>query len=354
MTADAAVASRTTSSARWAGAIVVTVLSIALAEVSIGSEPWALLFPLHWILMVPVYGCQVLLLAVIVFRVNPRPTLAALWCAGVLMGLYEFYITHVLWDQPWDDRVNSGLVEWASLIVIAGFWHPFVATIVPLVLAEQLLVERPTLLGLFPRWVREPRAWLAWVAVVIAGITAGGLYVGRAPWEAPVALGLTALAVWLVVRWVGRRPRVAHIADALPRGGGVVALVVIVSVLFAAFIVIANTTQPEPLERQAFAVACYAFFVGLAAANLRRSARVTQATEPDAAPARVRRLPWGWLAATIVVTASLAQFLPLAPAVAIITIWLGGGALALTMLGIATVNGVRALTHPTRSPRPGS
>lgn len=333
-----------------------TVLSIALAEVSIGSQPWGLLMPLNWVLLVPVYGCQVLLLAVIVFRVNPRPTLTALWCAGVVMGLYEFYITHVLWDQPWDEVVNYGLVEWASLVVIAGFWHPFVATIAPLVLAEQVLVERPTLLGLFPRWVREPRPWALAIAAVVAGVAAGGLYAARPWWEAPAALGLTALAVGLVVRWARHRAPVGHLTDALPRGGGVVALVVIVSVLFAVFIVIANTTQPEPLERQAFAVACYAFFVGLAATNLRRTGRQRQArlgmrlrtVTADAQDVPVRRIPWVWVTVAFVVAASVAQLVPSASVISVVVIWAGGGVLALTMFILAVVNAARGLTQSTR------
>lgn len=343
-------ASRSASRARWAGVFLISLLSIALAEVSIGSQPWGVLVPLNWLLLVPVYGCQVLLLAVIVFRANPLPTLTALWSAGVVMGLYEFYITHVLWDQPWDDAVNTGVAEWPSLIVVAGFWHPFLAAIAPLVLAEQVLVARPTLLGLFPRWVRSPRLSVVVGATILAGVCAGGLYAGRAWWEAPVALGLTAVVVALVVRRVRRKVApVEHLADALPRGGGVVALVVIVSVLFAVFIVLANTVQPEPLERQAFAVACYAFFVALAAANLRRQGRAVEAHlalrprtgSADAEPQPARPLPWAWLATAFVVSASVAQFWPAAPVIAIVVIWLGGGALALGMLVAALVNALR-------------
>ncbi len=58
-----------------------------------------------WIMLVPLYGLHALLGGWLVMRAS-RVTWPVVYLPGVLFGLYEAYITKVLWDPTWSK------VEW--------------------------------------------------------------------------------------------------------------------------------------------------------------------------------------------------------------------------------------------------
>lgn len=316
--------------------MLITTLSIALAEVSIASSPWGLVFPPAWLLLVPVYGAQPLLVAVIVLRHGRRPTLTALWCAGVVMGLYEFYITQVLWTPPWVDPPYVTLIDPTTFVVVSMFWHPFVATILPIVLAEQIMAREPRLAGLFPRRIRAFGRRGRWVALVFLAVVSGGMYGQVLPAWTAIALGVSALVVWGVVVWARRAGPVEDFAaEALPNRAGVRWIVAILVVFFGIFIVVANTSEPVSGARQLAAVVCYAFFVLLAWRNLRHR-RVAPTTRLAALPVGV------WPAVAYVAIASAMALTPVFPTVvATVAVWVVGGATALTMFGLAVVGAIR-------------
>lgn len=322
---------------RWAAALLVTVLSIGLAEVTCASAPWGLVFPPHWILLVPVYGVQTLLVATIVLRVNPRPTLMALWSAGVVMGLYEFYITHVLWDQPWDEVSSTGLVEIPELFVIAMVWHPFMSVIVPILLTEQVMVESPTLASAFPARLRRLSSRAAWTALICLALLTAGHYSQGAPGIAPLALIASIPVVWgavVLARRTLARPvgKVSSLANVLPTRAGIVGLVAGLVVLFGAFIALANveTEDRGPISgaRQLTALGLYALFVLLAARNLRHRS--------DGGVVRFRWVPVSRKAiAAYIGIASAVAFVPGAFYGMPIVLWGGGMILAPVLLVLA-------------------
>ncbi len=325
--------------------VLVTSLSIALAEVSIGSAPWGLLNPAMWVMLVPVYGTQVLLLASIVLRRNPRPTLTALWTAGVIMGLYEFYVTRVLWDAPWDGVTPVGPVDVPSLIVVAGFYHPFVSMIVPLMLAEQVLVREPHLWGLLPRRLRSFGPRRVWGATALVGVVAGGSH-GPIGATTAASLGLTALAIWAVVVWALRAPRVEHLSEALPQRGGYLALWLVTGSFLGFFVLLAQGgDDPVSRPRQAAAVALYVVFGLLLARSLRHSRYPGVTTLP-------RSSRWWVLHVGLAVAvASVAALTASTKIVALALIWGGGGTLALVMTGAALA---AALRRPRIAPGAGA
>ncbi len=329
----------TTARTRKAAAVLITVLSIALAEVSIGSDPWGLINPLQWVLLVPVYGAQTILVGVVVLRRRPLPTLAALWCAGVVMGLYEFYITRVLWDQPWDTVVNPHLVEVPALLVVAGFYHPFVSVIMPLLLAEQVLVREPTLPAMFPAWVRRGGRLRGWVWFATAGVVAGGGYAsGNA--LVVVALVPSALVVWAVVAWAARAPKVETLAEALPGKRGIAIATALVVLVFTPFVALAQWGGDRvSAPRQIAALALYAAFVLLAWRNLRHAAAPVVVRMP-------RDGTW-WLMRVglfVVVAVASAPLKPMA-IVAVVLVWGVGIVVAVVMLA-------RSIAGALRRPRP--
>src|SRR5690606_30060853 len=121
-------------------------------------------------------------------------------------------------------------------------WHPFMSVILPLMLAEQVLVERPRLVGLLPRRVRRLGPVTAWVVLILVATVTGG-YMSPVGWPlVPVVVVLSAVVVWLVVRGARRtvaRPgsRPTEIADVLPRGAGLALTVAVVAAIFVPFII---------------------------------------------------------------------------------------------------------------------
>lgn len=320
---------------RRATVVTLTVLSIALAEVSIGSSPWGLLNPLGWLLLVPIYGAQTVLVGTAVLRRQAAPTLAALWSAGVVMGLYEFYITRVLWDSPWDSTVNALPVEPLALVVVAGFYHPFVSVFLPLALTEQVVTGGASLWALLPRPLRAARGAGAWALVVAAGVVAGGLNRPAGP-VVLVTLPLSAAAVWAVVRWARRAPSAPTLVDALPGRRGLAVAWVLVALVFAPFVALAVAgPDGEPWPRHAAALACYAVAIALAWSNLRHASRGGEA--------HLTREPRAWRAAVaaFLAAAAVGVLVPGGEVVGVVAIWGGGGIVALAMLVRAAAGAVR-------------
>ena len=124
--------------ARLVFCLLLGALSTLCAEVTIGASP--LVFFDAWGLAVvfPLYTLHILVLAPLVLRRPGGTSFPALYLAGVLFGLYEAYITKVLWNPPWDmAALRIGDVAVTTTLMIACFWHPFMAFITPLLLAER-------------------------------------------------------------------------------------------------------------------------------------------------------------------------------------------------------------------------
>jgi hypothetical protein len=126
----------------------------------------------------PLYGLHTIILASVVFNWG-KPRFYALFLAGVIFGLYEAYITKVLWHPGWGAVWTVGGVAVVELVVISFFWHPFMSFIIPVTAGETVLTDSREILDGMPAWMRR---WLTSkniVAVFIlfavwAGLTHGG------------------------------------------------------------------------------------------------------------------------------------------------------------------------------------
>jgi hypothetical protein len=183
--------------------VILACLSAFFAETISGSFPYSFVHPLGWVLVVPLYGLHTLVLAFVVFKVG-RPRFSTLFIAGCIFGMYEAYVTKVLWNPPWEtlaDPVSRlGGVAVVELGVISFCWHPFMAFIVPLAVALTL-TSSPGLLEAMPgrlaRWLRH-REWTFLVALAVwAGLVMGSQVY---PLTAVAANAITMLAMMLLVR----------------------------------------------------------------------------------------------------------------------------------------------------------
>jgi hypothetical protein len=132
-------------------------LSVILAEVVSFSSPFAF-FDLWGLLVVyPLYTVHVLVLAYIIFR-RHRVTLHSLLLAGAILGMYEAYLTKVLWSPTWGEMpwVMGGLYLGQTAILVL-FWHPLMAFALPVVVAENAFTSTTETADLLPGLIQKVR-----------------------------------------------------------------------------------------------------------------------------------------------------------------------------------------------------
>ena len=110
--------------------------------------PWGI------IVIVPLYMLHTLVLAHIVWRYG-RPELHVLFIAGAIFGMYEAYITKVLWDPPWGTDLKVLGVAPIEMAVLMLFWHNFMAFIVPLFVGEMCCTRSGGILAGLPEWISK-------------------------------------------------------------------------------------------------------------------------------------------------------------------------------------------------------
>ncbi len=145
--------------------LIAGMLSVVCVEVPTGST----MFPFFtiWGLLVvwPLYLLHSVFLAGVVFRFG-RPRFWPLYAAGMLYGMYEAYVTKVVWIsfRPEGPMFSVGGIALFETIILAFFLHPLLAFVVPLLFTEMLLTNSNEVFQGLPRWSREsirahPMVW---------------------------------------------------------------------------------------------------------------------------------------------------------------------------------------------------
>jgi len=284
---------------KWLLWINIGLVSAFFAEVVSGSDMFPYFHAWGILVVVPLYGLHCLVLATLVFRYG-RPTLPALYFAGTLFGLYEAYITKVLWNPPWNGAGALKIADVAlfETLVLVFFWHVWMSFILPLLAVESWLTNSNTILGYFPTRLRRffsgPANWL-----LIAAL--GGLFVSFGVKSSGDALrsGLGALTVLGLFGWTWRRltrGKGYTLEGLLPNRGEFRFLVFL---LVALYLFTGLFLRPEaypPLTGHLTIWVLYAAMIPLLTLALRRSKSI---------PAELTkgRLPqWLWLAGVLTFT----------------------------------------------------
>ena len=287
--------------------LLLSVLSVAIAEVSVASAPLAFVNPVEGLFLLLFYGSHLLFFAWVVFR-GGWPTLPSLWLAGVLFGLYEFYITKVLWVPPWGDVIVVGYVDIVAFVVLAFFWHPIMAFILPLFVGESIGTNTRWMRSRLPDSVTSPTPRRLVLGVAVIAVT-HGMLTGSAT-VALVSTVSAAAAFVAVARWWRRDGRAARwsLRDLLPsdRQGRWIAVLLVVQ--YAIFIPLWNPEKMPPLGGHVVVWLLYAGFGFLLAAALRASA--DSADRVDIRPAPRSTGPWAAVAAILGLTVIGSAFPP--------------------------------------------
>ncbi|MCE5207586.1 MAG: hypothetical protein LLG42_04660 [Chloroflexi bacterium] len=185
---------------RWLAWILLCALSVFFTEVVSGSTPSIFINIYGLLVTTPLYFLQLMVLLPLVFRTG-KPGMGTLYLAGALFGLYEAYITKVIWspiDYPVDWYVG-GVAVFSTLMLVL-FWHPLMSWIVPLFTADGLLNSSKTLK------IRLPFQWLNRVKPVFLAAVPGGIMgiIHGASISKPAPALFSALSstlvIWLLLR----------------------------------------------------------------------------------------------------------------------------------------------------------
>ena len=283
-------------------------ISTFFAEVISGAD----LFPYFhlWgiLIVVPIYLLHTLVLITLVYR-QGRPTLPALYFAGTLFGLYEAYVTKMLWNPDWGEIFKIAELAVFEVFVLVFFWHVWMSFIFPLLAAETWLTGSSEILPHFPpRWQRlfgARKGWL-WLAIL------GGLFVTintSTPGHALLS-GLGSALVLGCFGWLWRRltrGRSYKLVDLLPNRRE---WIVLGCLLLGIYLLTGLTLRPEafpPFLGHFMIWLVYGFCIFWLILALRFS-RQSQ-PQGDSLFRSVSPRLWLWCIATFALTAAAAEAL---------------------------------------------
>ncbi|MCK5773548.1 MAG: hypothetical protein KAH57_07140 [Thermoplasmata archaeon] len=253
--------------------LIVGAVSVFFAEVISSSFPLALVHPWGYLVLIPLYGLHTLVLGRLVFR--GRPTFSTLFIAGALFGLYEAYITKVLFYPPWGRSAWHYLgVDLFWTLILVTWWHMFFAFIIPLFVSERILGS-DEMMAYFPERVRRffgspTRAKVAlylfiiWSAAFMGG-NMGSFYMP----SVAAMLNLAVLAI-LVVIWK-RRGRRYTLEEMLPEGRQFWILFALLLLVYLVLGLIFDTSKIPGLSGQLVILGLYALFLVMLAIGVRGS-----------------------------------------------------------------------------------
>jgi len=123
--------------------LLLSMTSVYFAEVIAGSSK----FPFYdfWgiVVVLPLYGLHTIVLLYIIKRYvrNRRVLFATLYFAGTIFGLYEAYLTKVLWVGLSPDSAIFFHIAWMDFVVLVFLWHPIFAFIIPVLVFERFMTK---------------------------------------------------------------------------------------------------------------------------------------------------------------------------------------------------------------------
>jgi hypothetical protein len=217
--------------------LIAAMVSTYSAEVISGSFPFPFFRLWGWGVLMPIYGLHLIVLAAVVFRWG-KPNFRTLYLAGMLFGLYEAYITKILWMPRWFGGLSLAHLGIAEVLVLVVWWHPIMSFIVPLMASERLLTQSRRIS--IPKPLRKPLIIGGVLECVIIGSLANSVPV-------MVVSVLAGAAILGIVVWAWRRAgwhQSAHLEGMMPKAWSLALLPVALGVLY---IILGRTMSIEHL-----------------------------------------------------------------------------------------------------------
>jgi hypothetical protein len=269
------------------------VLSVVFAEVFSGSAPFWFFGPWGLLVVLPLYWGHALLLLNLGVKYH-RTSLTQLYLWGVIFGLYESWMTKVIWAGYLGETPQFGTFlgfAVGEFLVIGLFWHAVFSFIFPIVFFELLTLREasaPLLLSGHEGYLAKTRKnRILLILLVIIGA-----------FFMPVGIGLDIMAVSIVVvgnmailsvvYLVSRRARRISLDSIIIGKRG---LVVSTLVLLSLYIYLGVTLVPErfpDLTTILLTVLFYLLVTGLLYLSPKQTRATTTSLDLEAV------LDWSW------------------------------------------------------------
>ena len=254
--------------------ILLAAYSTFFAEVFAGSDMFPFFHLPGLLFEVPLYGLHLLVLITLIYR-HGRPRFAALVFAGAFVGLYEAYITKMVWQPTWDAFLVVADIAVVEVFVLLG-WHTWLSFVTPPILGEGLLTaSRDLLQGLPPRLRRFYGSRLGWLALAVFGALFQSIN-SPDPWHSLLSgVGNVGVLVALTLLWKrATRHRHYALADLLPGRRALWGMVLGLAVLYGLMTPAITPERIPPVwPGQVIVWGMYAIFAFLFVRALRQAAR---------------------------------------------------------------------------------
>jgi len=295
--------------------ILLGFLSTFFAEVLSGSQPTFLFQGFGYYGIFPIYALHSLLLAALVISRDKPFSLRTLYFTSLLFGMYEAYITKVLWEPSWNAEAfkiaNVAVVETLLLVL---FWHAVISFIIPLFWAEGLVSSSHHLTSILPKKWRT--RLICFRGSVLVGVL-GGIMVGNVLNSVSEALLVTLvdcliismmIALW---KWFTRK-RDYDLRDLLPRKVGLVILIILLVADYLTFGLGLRREVHPGVVGQIAVLALYTVFTMLIILSIRKDRHMSDELDlqPESDPGNLNFKHWLVFCVCLVAAAALVNFIP--------------------------------------------
>ncbi len=123
--------------------LLLSLISVFFAEVISGSMKFPLFNLWGYLVVIPLYGLHTIILLFIIskFTKNKKILFSTLYFGGVIFGLYEAYITKVLWEGLSEGSFIFLELALLDYLVLVFFWHPIFSFIIPILVFEKIMTH---------------------------------------------------------------------------------------------------------------------------------------------------------------------------------------------------------------------
>lgn len=186
--------------------IILGSLSVFFAEVISGSDMFPFFTIWGLLIIFPVYTLHILVLSHIVFNYG-KPRFYPLFIAGAIFGMYEAYLTKVLWNPAWGDAfVSLGGIAIIETILLVLFWYSFMSFIIPLFVGESILTGSRGIVNGLPNVIRDlfTSRKATYIILILFAVLSGIFQSANSP--SPMhsllsGLSTTAVLLFLIYLW---------------------------------------------------------------------------------------------------------------------------------------------------------
>ena len=123
--------------------VLLSLISVFFAEVISGSMRYPLFDLWGYMVVIPLYGLHTIIILYIIKGSisNKKILFSTLYFGGVLFGLYEAYVTKVLWIGLSEDSFMLFNISFIDYVVLVFFWHPVFSFIIPVLVFEKIITK---------------------------------------------------------------------------------------------------------------------------------------------------------------------------------------------------------------------